>query len=228
MRACDRLLLGCCLLAACTSGVATIPPAVDPCADLFAAAPHEWSERMAVAHALGADATPRLLALLQDHLAAPGAPAAVCLLGRLGGPGVTDALSTLVADRSSLATEAALALGELRADSANAVLRACVDDASADASTRTAAACALVRCGAAAAAIPMLTAVLLAGSPDGADKTRALGLPERPRWALERYMVQRLLAQEGATELALALDPDASWPALAAVTQRIAAWLAAR
>ena len=57
---------------------------------------------------------------------------------------------------------------------------------------------------------------------------RTLGLPERPRWALERYLVQRLLAQEGAAELSLALDPDASWPALAAVAERITAWLEAR
>ncbi len=208
--------------AACAAAPATV---ADPCAELFAAMPHEWSERMPAVYSLGAPATPRLLALLRERPLEPGAPAAVCVLGRLGGDGVAAALCLLVADRSPLAVEAALALGELRATSAVETLQACVNDPAADATTRTAAACALVRCGAKAAAGPLLRAVLLAGTPAGATIGRDLGLPQRPRWALERYLVQRMLAQEGAPELALALDPDASWPDLVAVTERISAWL---
>lgn len=212
-------------VAACA---AAPPPAGDPCAELFAAMPHEWPERLPVAYSLGAPATPRLLALLRERPDAPGAPAAVCVLGRLGGDGVVSALQSLLIDRSPLAVDAALALGQLRATTAVGALQACVDDPVADATTRTAAACALVRCGAGAAATPLLRAVLLAGTPAGATSGRELGLPQRPRWALERYLVQRMLAQEGASELALALDPDASWPDLVAVTERIVAWLAAR
>jgi HEAT repeat protein len=200
----------------------------DPCAELLQAPPHEWAARLPAAHALGPAAVPRLLALLQQDPAGPGAPAAVCLLGRLGGPEVVPTLRELVADRSPLAVEAALALGTLQDSGANDELRACVEDAAADATLRTAAACALVRCGDPRAATALLRAVVLAGSPAGAPLARTLGLPERPRWALERYLVQRLLAQEGAAELSLALDPDASWPALAAVAERITAWLEAR
>jgi hypothetical protein len=82
-----------------------------------------------------------------------------------------------------------------------------------------------VRCGEHRAAVPLLHAVLLAGTPTGAVLERDVGLPAKTRWALERYLVQRLLRDEGATELAAALDTDAPWPALAAVTQRIVAWL---
>lgn len=211
--------------ASCAAAPASV---ADPCADLFAAMPHEWPERLPAVYSIGAPATPRLLALLHERPHEPGAPAAVCVLGRLGGEGVATALRLLVVDRGPLAVDAALALGELRATGAVDALQACVDDAAADATTRTAAACALVRCGHKAAASPLLRAVLLAGTPEGAAIGRDQGLPVRPRWALERYMVQRMLAQEGATGLALALDPDASWPALAAVTERIVAWLAAR
>lgn len=203
-------------------------PAPDACRALLLAPPHEWSTRLPAAYALGKAAAPDLLALLRQDPGSPGAPAAVCLLGQLGGPGVVTALRELVADRSPLGVEAALALGALQDATAIADLRACVEDASADATLRTAAACALVRCGEARAASDLLRGVVLAGSPAGIPLARQLGLPERPRWALERYLVQRLLAQEGAAELSAALDPDASWPQLAAVADRLAAWLAAR
>lgn len=220
-------VLAAALGATCGAPPAAVP-ASDPCNELLQAPPHEWPARLPAAHALGPAAVPRLVALLRQDPGSPGAPAAVCLLGRLGGPEIVPALRELVVDRTPLAVEAALALGELQDAGANEDLRACVEDAAADATLRTAAACALVRCGDARAATPLLRAVVLAGSPDGAPLARTLGLPERPRWALERYLVQRLLAQEGAAELSIALDPDASWPALAAVAERITAWLEAR
>ncbi len=221
------------LLLALVAGEACTSPPPGPtaetaCRQLLAANPHEWLDRLAVVQPFGAPAAALLVRMLTADPTAPGAPAAVAWLGRTGGEGVVDWLRTCVRERADLGTEAALALGELRADAARADLLACTEDRLADPTQRTAAACALVRLGGAAAAAPLLGAVVLAGSPAGASAGRALGLPTRPRWALERYLVQRLLQQEGAAELALALDPDASWPELERVNARVQQWLAAR
>ncbi|MFY9344426.1 MAG: hypothetical protein WAT39_18175, partial [Planctomycetota bacterium] len=90
---------------------------------------------------------------------------------------------------------------------------------------RTAAACALVQLGERRQALPFLRAVLLAGSPAGVQPGATVGLPVRTRWALERYLVQRLLQHEGEPALAAGLDPDASWPELEQVTERFCRWL---
>ncbi len=202
------------------------PPATgDPCALLIAAAPHEWAERLPPVHQLGPTAAPRLLQLLAEQPGAPGAPAAVACLGRLGGDGIGAFLTEQIQQRSALGVEAALALGELRDATSAATLTACVDDRFADATLRTAAACALVRLGERKAATPLLHAVLLAGTPAGVDRQQAMGLPTKPRWALERYLVQRLLLQEGAAELTATFDTDAPWSTLEAVTRSIVAWL---
>ncbi len=213
--------------AACGS----VAPAHDPRADvdaLLAAAPGDWLERLAPVHRWGKAAVPCLLEALPARSESPGAPAAVALLGRLRDDAAAPWLVGEVAARSILATEAALALGELRAPGPRAELLACVLDPTADATLRTAAAIACVRLGGGGDVAAFLEAVLLAGSPAGVEPGRTLGLPQRTRWALERYMVQRLLLQEGAAELAQALDPDASWPALEQVTQGVVAWLRAR
>lgn len=186
----------------------------DACADLLAATADAWPERLAAVHASGPAQAERLCELLRRDAAQPGAAAAVALLGRLGGDVAQGFLAELVSERSPLATEAALSLGQLRALDHAALLRGCVADRFADATLRTAAACALVRCGERAAVRDFLYAVMLAGSPAGAERSREFGLPTKTRWALERYMLQRLLQQEGAPELALQLDPDAPWPAL--------------
>ncbi len=200
----------------------------EPCRALLLAAPAAWTERLAPVHAGGHAASALLLPMLRERPEAPGAPAATALLGRLGGDGVVAFLVEQMNDRSPVATEAALALGELRATAAQPDLLACVHDHLADPTLRTAAACALVRVGAATAASPLLHAVLLAGTPAGTSLASAQGLPDRPRWALERYLVQRLLLSEGAIDLATELDPDASWPRLEAVTARVMQWLASR
>jgi hypothetical protein len=216
-------------LAACAhAGPPVAPPAPAPAPAaveaLLASPPDAWCERLPPVHALGSAAVPHLLRGLDADPRLPGAPAAVALLGRLGDPSVTGWLAEQVAARSVLAVEAALALGDLHARGALPTLRACVDDRSADATLRTAAACALVRCGDGAAAAPLLSAVVMAGTPAGLAPGRALGLPERPRWALERYLVQRLLLLEGASALAAEFDTDAPWTQLEALGPRIGEW----
>lgn len=205
--------------------------AVDPVLiveSLLAAEPGVWLQRLEPVHRCGKAAVEPLLAALRANPHAAGAPAAVALLGRLHDDRAIAWLAGEVAARSALATEAALALGELPAPAQRAELRACVADPIADATLRTAAAIACVRLGGGADVAPFLAAVLLAGSPAGVEPGRTHGLPVRTRWALERYMVQRLLLQEGQAELAQALDPDASWPRLAEVTARVVAWLGTR
>ncbi len=225
MHAVGPALLVATVLGACAAPAPEDPAADETVAELLAAEPHQWSAALPPVHRLGAAVAPRVQQAILDQPDAPGAPAATALLGLLGGDGTVAFLMTEVEDRSPLATEAAQALGTLRATHARDVLAACAADPAADATLRTAAACALARVGAGATAAPLLRAVLLAGSPAGVEPGREQSLPERSRWALERYMVQRLLRAEGAVELAEQLDPDAPWPALAEVTDRIVAWL---
>lgn len=213
------------VLAACTAPDEAPSTADDAIATLLAAAPHEWSARLPAVHQLGAAAAPRVQQAIREQPEATGAPAAVGLLGLLGGDGTVPFLMEEVDVRSPLAVDAAQALGALHAAAARDVLAECAGDHAADATLRTAAACALARIGAGATAAPLLRAVLLAGSPAGVAPGREQALPERPRWALERYMVQRMLRAEGATELAEQLDPDAPWPALAEITERVVTWL---
>jgi HEAT repeat protein len=203
---------------------AAVPePADDLAAALLAAPPHAW---LACAEPLvhrGPAASPALVAALQTHPGAPGAAAAIAVLGRIGDTAAVALLQELVTDRGPLATDAALALGERRAKAAEAVLCACVDDRFADPTLRTAAAVALVRLGRADAAHSLLRGVLLAGTPAGQALQRELGLPEKPRWALERYLVQRMLQQEAGTDFGL--ETDASWPDLEEAATRITTWL---
>jgi hypothetical protein len=91
---------------------------------------------------------------------------------------------------------------------------------------RTAAACALVRTGRPWSAAPWLVAVVRAGTPAGHVDESALGVPSKTRWALERYLVQRLLLDEGQPDLARRLDPDAPWSTLEQLAGELAAWLA--
>jgi hypothetical protein len=89
--------------------------------------------------------------------------------------------------------------------------------------TRTAAACALLDLGDRDAALPFLEAVLLAGSPAGVAPAREHVLPEQTRWALERYMAIAAVARCTGGET-FGLDPDASWPRMAAAVERMRAW----
>ncbi|MBX3465038.1 MAG: hypothetical protein KF830_17860 [Planctomycetes bacterium] len=204
------------------------PPAAAVCRLLLDAPPAAWTERLPAVHALGTAAVPPLLALLEAEPGAPGAPAAVAVLGRSADPAVVPYLVGQVQERTPLAVEAALALGELRVAAAAEVLQDCVADPAAEPTLRTAAACALVRCGRPAAAAALLEAVVLAGTPAGQASSRALGLPVRSRWALERYLIERLLVQEGQADLAAAFDTDAPWSDLEPVAARLGAWLRRR
>jgi HEAT repeat protein len=194
-------------------------------AALLASGPDAWASGLAPVLAMGREAAPGLVAGLQRQPGAPGAQAAVAALGRTGDEDSVPFLSRLVEERTTLAAEAALALGELRAAAAAPALVACVEDRIADPTLRTAAACALVRCGRRAEATPLLEAVWLAGTPQGAERSQSLGLPERPRWALERYLILRLLLQEGAVELADGFDTDAPWPELERTARLLVQWL---
>jgi hypothetical protein len=196
-------------------------------ADLLAAAPADWTARLEAVLAVGAsEPAPALGAAVDRDPAAPGAPAALALLGRLGDLRVVPMLTTHVESRTGLAVDAALALGQLRATAAADVLQRCVDDRFVDATVRTAAACALVRTGRPWSAAPWLVAVVRAGTPAGHVDESALGVPSKTRWALERYLVQRLLLDEGQPDLARRLDPDAPWSTLEQLAGELAAWLA--
>jgi hypothetical protein len=224
-------LAGCLLVSACAmpAAAADSEAAVAPRhAALLAAPPGEWADRIAASLPMTQPEAAALLLAVRRQPTAAGAPAAVAALGRCAQPIDEAILAEMVADRGLLATEAAIALGERKAASAVENLRAAVADAAADATLRTAAACALVRMGHGRAMSPFLAAVLLAGTPAGVEAGARHGLPVRPRWAMERYLVQRLLLREGDPELARRLDPDASWPALEKVTAEVVAWLEAR
>lgn len=201
----------------------TTAPLHQSASELLAAPPHEWLARAEPLLRAGPPAGDALAAGLRATPGAPGAQAAVAVLGRIGGTTAVALLLELVTDRGPLAVEAALALGELQAGEAHSVLCACVDDRFADATLRTAAACALLRLGHRAAAASLLRGVLLAGTPAGQELQRELGLPEKPRWALERYFVQRALLHTAGTDFGL--DTDASWPDLEQAAARISAWL---
>lgn len=216
------------LLAACAAGPAPQRAAPSSVRALLDAPAERWADAILAALPMTAADAEALARALQAEPRAAGAPAAVAVLGACGHAAGEALLLQLVADRGELATDAALALGDRKAQAAADALAEAMADRAADPSLRTAAACALVRLGRARDAQPLLRAVLLAGTPAGEPLGRELGLPVRPRWALERYIVQRLVLREGDRELAYALDADASWPELERLADRLDAWLAAR
>ncbi|MFO0175392.1 MAG: hypothetical protein ACK51X_00915 [Planctomycetota bacterium] len=220
------LLTGCIHTDPATASTAAVLP--ERLLVLIEAQPMDWPARIATALPLNDVEAAALAAAVQDRPTAPGAPAAIAVLGRCAAPQVDTVLTQLIDDRGNLATEAALAVGDRNAVAAIASLRDAMNDLAADATLRTAAACGLARMGHGKDVAPFLAAILLAGTPAGVEGSRRFGLPERPRWAMERYLVQRMLLREGAPELARRLDPDASWPDLAQATGQVVAWLAAR
>lgn len=191
------------------------------CEALVNAAPHEWPEHLPALYAAGSACEGPLLDVLQRQPTAPGAQAAVGLLGRVGGAGARAFCEEQLRERTPLACEAALALGELPAG-AEQTLRACVRDRLRGSDVRTAAACALARHGDREVAPEFLRAVVRAGTRAGREDERTLGMPQQPRWALERYFVQRTLLQLGHEDLAAELDPDAPWPRLEELAPRVA------
>lgn len=215
------------VLAAC-AGAPSQPTTPATITALLAAQADRWADAILAALPISAADTDALAKALQESPGAPGAPAAVAVLGASRHAGGDALLTQFVVDRGALATDAALALGDRKVMAAAAVLAAAMDDRSADPALRTASACALVRLQQARAAQPLLRAVLLAGTPAGEAIGRQLGLPVRQRWALERYFLQRLVLREGDEAFAYALDADASWPELERLAEHFDAWLARR
>jgi hypothetical protein len=198
---------------------------------LLAAQPTDWLRHTAPVLAIGQPAVPALLDGLHCNASQPGAQAAVAVLGRIGGSVATESLLAMVAERGPLATEAAQALGELPSgpDSLpilRPILLACTADRFADATLRTTAAASLLRAGERHAIADFVRAVLLAGTPAGQSLQQQHHLPEKTRWALERYLLQRALLHAAGEDFGL--DTDASWPDLEATTQRISQWLEGR
>lgn len=229
----DRLLVGCTLPWLLASCVETLPPQPAPvavsaqqaCKDLHAAAPHEWTERLAPVYALGQKAEVYLIEELERTPSAPGAQASIAALGHIGGRVAVAHCRQLVLERAPLAVEAALALGELDIANDDEVLLDCMLDHHSDVVLRTAAACSLVRHGETERAPRYLGAIVRAGTPAGRADEQAFGLPVKTRWARERYFVQRTLRALGHDDLCEALDTDAPWPTLEALAPKIAARL---
>lgn len=139
----------------------------------------------------------------------------VAALGKVGKPDCVALLRASLRDANEVvATEAALALGRLRAEDSIPDLRATMRDWTRTPLLRTAAAAAITAQQPDPEATEFLCDLILAGSPQGRARGQALQLPvDRPRWALERNVaIEALQAAAGAE--ALDLDADASWPRL--------------
>lgn len=203
-------------------------PAIDVekvCRDLHAALPHLWQVRLASVMQAGGAAERFLIREFEDAPAAPGAQATLAALGRIGGDAAVALCQQLVNERAPLAIEAALALGELPGSGSDETLLKCMADRHSDASLRAAAACSLVRHGEREHAPAFVAAIVRAGTPAGRADEKQFGLPDKSRWARERYFVQRMLRKLGHHDLCDALDSDAPWPVLEKLAPRVAARL---
>ncbi len=192
---------------------------------LLRSAPTDWEPRMAAAWAAGARIVPQLVAGLRQDPDAPGAQAAIRLLGIFGGETAELFLRELLRERMRNATEAALALGEARANGSVLLLRETAVDRLADPTLRCAATASLVRLGAGQDVRTLVRAIVLAGTPAGESLRVEFGLPQRSRWALERYMLQRALVAASGQDFGF--DTDSPWPDLERAADAIGAWLAA-
>lgn len=191
------------------------------CRALHEAPAHLWAERVPPVLELGSRAEGPLLGLLDRAPGATGAQASVAVLGAIGEARAAEACRVLVEERGPLAVEAALALGRLPTDREDPALTAVLQDTFTDPTLRTAAACSLSRHGEATLAPRWIAAVVRAGSPGARVDERDLGVPQKTRWAQERYFVQRLLLALGHQDLAHALDTDAPWPVLEALAPKV-------
>jgi len=227
-------LLATLLAAACAgpgAGAPEEPPAPEvdleaACAALHDAAPHAWGERLQPVVAAGQAAEAPLVRLLVDRPGAVGAQASIATLGRIGGRQAATLCRRMVEERAPLAIEAALALAELPGAADDEVLLSCVRDRHGDATLRTACACALARRGEREEAPRWIMAIVRAGTPAGLRDESELGVPDKTRWARERYFVQRTLLALGHQDLCDQLDTDAPWPALERLAPLVAARLA--
>jgi hypothetical protein len=196
------------------------------CRDLVDAKPHQFAERMRAVLDVGQGATAALAGELESTPDAEGVDAALATLGRLGGADATRTLLRFLADRGPHASAAALALADCPADGVREQLRATVEDRLADPTTRTAAAASWIRLGAGNEVRAFVRGVMLAGTPHGQQLEPQLGLPRRPRWAYERYLLQQALLTAAGQDFGM--DTDAPWDELLAAADRIDAWLKER
>jgi len=196
------------------------------CRDLVDSKPHQFADRMRAVPELGQGAAATLARELDATPEAAGVDAALATLGRLGGADATRTLQRFLADRGPHASAAALALAECPADGVREQLRATVEDRLADPTTRTAAAASWIRLGAGNEVRTFIRGVMLAGTPHGQELEPQLGLPRRPRWAYERYLLQQALLAAAGQDFGM--DTDAPWDELLAAADRIDAWLKER
>lgn len=212
------------LASGCAHSVADASRADDACRALVAAQPCDFAKSIADVMALGTEAAVPLAAALRAQPDAPGAEAALATLGRLGGSDARVLLTETVVDRAPQAAAAALALGDCAdAGSAPPLLDA-ASDRLADPTLRAAACASLLRMGVRAEVRGLVRGILLAGTPHGRELERELGLPRRPRWAYERYLLQQALRDAAGEDFGL--DTDAPWAALLACADRVDVWLA--
>jgi HEAT repeat protein len=184
-----------------------------PCQALVAAEPSEWPMRWRATQALGPRATTTLVRCLRENQDGPGRQAAIHLLGDWHDPTAAAYLRELVAAKGPDTTEAALGLGKLGDPAVAALLVATVQDRDLATDSRVAAACALLDLGQPRHAVPLMQAVLLAATPYGTELRQAQGLPQKTRWAFERYMMIEAVRRFSNGET-FGLDEDASWPRL--------------
>jgi len=203
--------LGICLVLTACAGSGHIEQA---CLELVNSPPDGWGRAYPRVIESGTEATAPLIDALRAAPTAPGRQAALFALGELGDRSAVGFLIAEAAAGNDHGFEAALALGKLGDDSATEPLRDLMLDPSQDVTARTAAACALLDLGATDEAVPLLSAVLLAGTPYGRDQASQHGLPSKSRWALERQIAIDAIARASGGQT-FGLDPDSSWPRLA-------------
>ena len=227
-----RLLaaLGACIAASCAgpaptpaTRATTADPIEQACAELLDAPPERMTDALRATLALGREAAPKLAALLTKRPDAANVDAGLAALGTLGGADARATLREFLLARGPHAAAAALALAGCAEDSDRDELLAIVRDRLADPALRTACAATLLRLGTRAEVAEFVRGVLLAGTPHGRELEASLGLPRRPRWAFERYLLQRALVDAAGQDFGL--DTDAPWDALKAAADRIDAWL---
>ena len=227
-----RLLaaLGACIAASCAgpaptpaTRATTADPIEQACAELLDAPPERMTDALRATLALGREAAPKLAALLTKRPDAANVDAGLAALGTLGGADARATLREFLLARGPHAAAAALALAGCAEDSDRDELLAIVRDRLADPALRTACAATLLRLGTRAEIAEFVRGVLLAGTPHGRELEASLGLPRRPRWAFERYLLQRALVDAAGQDFGL--DTDAPWDALKAAADRIDAWL---
>ncbi len=199
--------------AACSSTPRDVAAAqADVCIRLVDAEPQEWPQLLPAVLEEGPSATDHLIAALDRIPDAPGAQAALAALGGLGNATAGPFLESWLRDGRPHSPDAALSLGRLPHPPAVPLLRSLAADPRGGPTLRAACAAALVELGHGADVLDLVRAVLLAGTPEGEELGRELGLPRRTRWALERHMI--ILSVRHHIGEDLGLDIDSPWPQL--------------